>query len=198
MYSFDLQGRMDTHSTVTPSGSVETDYDYDNLGRLDTQTESNAAGQVVASYDYDVRPDGKRVSLSETHWFDDDADGDNVRDASEVLQSQYDWTYYAAGRLTDEALNHWDDAVDVSESFVYDLTGNRVGLQRDAGNDSVVDQALTYEFDANDRLLHEYLDSDNNGGTDQTIVYGYDHTQQTEKTLYNGFVDDSRGCPVCC
>ncbi len=70
----------------------------------------------------------------------------------------------------------------VHSRFVFSLT-------IDAGNDSIVDQAIAYLYDANDRLTTESLDSDNNGSVDQTTSYGYAHTRQTAKTV----VDNSSG-----
>ena len=82
----------------------------------------------------------------------------------------------------DEVIDHWDGAFDQSESFTYDLTGNRVALDRDKGNDSTTDEAITYTYDANDRLLDEVLDSIVDTD-DTTTTYAYDQTQQTSKTV---------------
>jgi hypothetical protein len=58
----------------------------------------------------------------------------------------------------------------------------------DNGNDASIDEAITYLYDANDRLTTESLDSDVPlaNGVDQTTTYGYDHTQQTSKIVYDG------------
>ena len=100
----------------------------------------------------------------------------------EQKSTTYGWTYDPVGRLTDEVINHWDNAIDQTELFTYDLTGNRLQLDRDHGNDGA-DQTITYEYDANDRLLEEVLDDLVNNGNDTTTTYGYDHTQQTSKTV---------------
>jgi RHS repeat-associated protein len=88
--------------------------------------------------------------------------------------------------LTDEAITHFDGSVSQSEQFEYDLTGNRTSVLQ--GTDSI-----SYEYDANDRLLFEWVDLDydpqQNPSVDQTTAYGYDHTQQTAKTTYDGEVD---------
>jgi YD repeat-containing protein len=190
-HTLDLHGRMDQATTTTGgnSQSVTTDYQYDALGRLDSQTDSDGSGDVLASYDYTVRPDGKRTGLTETTWFDQDADG--VRDAGEVMSTSYQWSYDDVGRLTDEVLDHWDDAFDQAESFTYDLTGNRVGRELDYGSAAKADEAITYGYDANDRLEFEWLDNDADPAVDQTTVYGYDQTQRTEQSVYAGFVDAS-------
>jgi RHS repeat-associated protein len=177
-HTFDLQGRADT--TTMPNG-VTTDYDFDALGRLDTQTDTNAAGQTLASYDYTVRADGKRTSLDETHWLDANTDG--VRQPSEVKGTAYDWTYDAAGRLTDEAITHFDTSISQSEKFTYDLTGNRTKLERNHDGVAGIDEAITYNYDVNDRLLTEFFDDKTSANADTTTTYGYDHTQQTSKIV---------------
>ena len=127
-YHFDLLGRNRAQLTIAPGdtvpNSVATEgYLYDSLGRLDVMTDSDSAGNALASYDYTVRADGKRTSSTEAFWFDENNDGQ--QDASEVKTISTSWTYDDAGRLTDEVLDHWDDSVDQTESFSYDLTGNR-------------------------------------------------------------------------
>ena len=177
-YAFDLLGRKRAQLTFAPGDTVATSYLYDSLGRLDAMTDTDGDGNTLASYDYQVRSDGKRTSSSETFWFDENADG--IQDTGEVKTSTYDWTYDDAGRLTDEVIDHWDDAFDQTESFSYDLTGNRVSLERDKGNNGTVDEAIAYSYDVNDRLLDEVLesiiDTDNT-----TTTYTYDQTQQMSR-----------------
>ncbi len=146
--------------TTTASSLKTTDYSYDALGRLDIQTDTDQSGNTLAEYDYTVRPDGKRTELTEEFWFDDDGDGvvestdgDGNVDPGETKTTTYDWTYDAAGRLTDEVLDHWDDDdLDRTETFVYDLTGNRHSRTVDHVDAAVNDEFFTYDYDANDRL----------------------------------------------
>ena len=182
-YVFDLQGRMARMVTGTTHQvpSLMTVMAYDSLGRLDTMVDSDGAGNITASYDYEVRADGRRTSSTETFWIDDNEDG--VQTPDELQTTTYNWTYDAANRLTDEVLDHWDDSIDQSESFTYDLTGNRTRLERDKGNDGTIDQAITYSYDVNDRLLEEVLDDLVDDANDTTTSYAYDQTQQTEKTV---------------
>ena len=44
-------------------------------------------------------------------------------------------------------------------------------------------KVITYDFDANDRLLDEILDDLVDNSKDTTTTYTYDHTQQTSKTV---------------
>ncbi len=127
-----------------------------------------------------VRANGKRTALYESIWYDLNSDGELT--ANELKASSYSWTYDDVGRLTDEALDHWDDTFDQTDSFAFDLTGNRTRLERDHGNNGV-DQVITYDFDANDRLLDEILDDLVDNSKDTTTTYAYDHTQQTSKTV---------------
>ncbi len=184
-YGFDLQGRMRSKRTGTLHAmpSVLTVMEYDGLGRLDLMTDyqkTASTQKLLASYDYTVRADGKRTALYEFTWYD--LNSDNVVDSGELKTNTYDWSYDDVGRLTDEALDHWDDTFDQTDSFTFDLTGNRTRLERDHGNDGV-DQVITYDFDANDRLLDEILDDLVDNSKDTTTTYTYDHTQQTSKTV---------------
>ena len=183
-YAFDLRGRKRAQLTFAPGdtvpNSVETNYLYDSLGRLNVMTDTDGNGNTLALYDYTVRSDGKRTSSTEQTWFDENEDGQLA--ANEVKANSYSWTYDDAGRLTDEVLDHWDDTVDQTEIFTYDLTGNRVALDRDKGNNETIDEAITYSYDANDRLLDEVLDSIVDTD-DTTTTYSYDQTQQTSKMV---------------
>jgi hypothetical protein len=140
-----------------------------------------STGRVLASYDYTVRADGKRTDLDETHWLDANTDG--IRQASEVKATAYDWQYDAAVRPTDEAITHFDSSISQSEKFTYDLTGNRTKLERDHDGVAGIDEAITYNYDVNDRLITELFDDKTTANADTTTTYGYNHTQQTSKTI---------------
>jgi RHS repeat-associated protein len=182
-YAYDLRGNLD-HTTL-PNGVI-TDYVFDNLNRLDKMTDfapdptpndlSNNA--KLAEYDYTVRADGKRTAATETFWLDSNNDG-----TPEPHTDQFTWTYDNAGRLVDEVLNRFDNSLDQTERFVYDLVGNRLSFNTDQGNNGSVDEAISYVVDANDRLKTESLDTGNNGSVDQTTTYAYDHTQQASKAV---------------
>jgi hypothetical protein len=90
--------------------------------------------------------------------------------------------------LTSEAIDHFDDTFDRTESFIYDLAGNRVRREIENTGDSAADEIFASGFDANDRLLWETFDPDGEGpqGVATTTTYGYDHTQQAEKIVWQG------------
>jgi RHS repeat-associated protein len=182
-YVYDLIGNLD--EVVQPNG-VLADYQYDALNRLDllrNYRDANDNGTYEANvdallveFDYDVRADGKRTGVTET-----DGQGDVTR---------IDWDYDAVGRLIREAYDSHDDSLDFITDYTFDLTGNRVQQKTDTsptfGGDPTFDKAVDYLYDANDRLISESLDSDNDGTAERTTTYGYDHTQQTNKTVWQG------------
>jgi RHS repeat-associated protein len=188
-YGYDVLGNMSR--TDLPNGVI-TAYDYDQLNRLDVMTDYAPDGsaslgspdldlsdnQKLAEYDYEVRADGKRTSAKETFWLDAYNYG-----TPEPHVNHINWTYDDIGRLTDEVFNHFDDNLDQTEHFVYDLTGNRISKTVDKGNDASIEEAITYSYDANDRLLEEVLDDLTDDANDRTTTYGYDHTQLTSKTV---------------
>jgi RHS repeat-associated protein len=184
-YSYDLLGSLDR--TDLPNGVIEQ-YTYDELERLDKVThyapdgtpDNLANNQKLAEFEYAVRDDGKRTSATETFWLD--SNSDNIL---EPHVNQIAWDYDAAGRLVQEVFDHFDDTIDQTEGFVYDLVGNRVSMSKDAGNDSTIDEAIAYLYDDNDRLTTEELDFGNNSSIDQTTTYGWNETQQASKTIEN-------------
>jgi len=196
-YVYDLIGNLDQ---VRSPGDVISDYDYDELNRLellrtfrdlpDGEEEKDGkytAGvdALLAEYAYDLRADGKRRGVSET-----DSEGNTTR---------VDWAYDAIGRLIRESYDSHDNSLDFIADYLFDLSGNRVEktLNTDPafdtnGNptDTIADELVSYLYDANDRLLQESLDSNNDGTAEQTTTYGYDHTQRTNKTVWQGVYAD--------
>ena len=166
---------------------------------MDIQTDSDESGNALARYDYEVRADGKRTGLEEAVWLTDDdndgiteaTDGDGVQQEEELDKTSYDWDYDAAGRLTDEAITHFDAGVSQAERFEYDLTGNRTELEKDTGYTGTFspDQVFSYTYNANDQLTEEILDDLVDDANDRTTTDGYTNgvgvgtTQQHSKTI---------------
>src|SRR5690606_38989382 len=115
--------------------------------------------------------DGRRIGATETFWID-----------SVASVNELDWTYDALGRLIEESLDSYDNALDYTTEYEYDLVGNRLTKTVDEGSNSSVDEITEYDYDANDRLTTEEIDSNADSTVDQTTTYGYDVTQQTSKT----------------
>jgi RHS repeat-associated protein len=84
--------------------------------------------------------------------------------------------YDTAGRLIREVFDHYDDALDQTSEWIYDLVGNRTLQKLDKGNDKIFDAITTYNYDVNDRLLKELTNN-------KTTIYGFDNTQQTSKKV---------------
>ena len=72
-YNYDLAGSL--QSTEYENGVIHS-YVYDSLGRLDDLYHwvdgdgdgVRAADETLASFDYSVRPDGKRLGVTEKFW----------------------------------------------------------------------------------------------------------------------------------
>ncbi|MDB4766928.1 hypothetical protein OAG71_04490, partial [bacterium] len=180
-YQYDLVGNLD--QTLYSNGLVH-DYEYDDLNRLEQLThfvDDNDNGQLDtgeqlrATFDYEVRADGKRTSVTENYFTDDDA----IADVTNV----FDYDYDALGRLVQEELDSSDDSLDYVDSFVFDLVGNRKETTRDWGDASKDDYTTSYQYDDNDRLTSETKDFADTSVPDSTTTYGYDQTQQTSKTV---------------
>ena len=177
-----------------PDGVI-TDYTYDDLNRLDTlthylvdETPEDLSDNDKIVFAYEVRADGKRTKETETVYRDENENGQF--EASEIKTVTTDWTYDDAGRLIDEIFSHYDDLLDQSSHFTYDLSGNRLEqeVEKDFDGDGDIDKkTTTYSYDENDRLLSETteLDDNNDGSVDSTsaTTYSYTGTQQTGKTV---------------
>ena len=96
------------------------------------------------SFDDALRVDGRRTAATETVWYDD------------------------GGLLTDEVFNHYDNLLDQTQYFTYDLTGNRLDRTLDVGNNGTIDEVVAYSFDNNDRLCWSN-DFDVNGRTVNSV-----------------------------
>ncbi|MFN9433819.1 MAG: RHS repeat domain-containing protein [Planctomycetota bacterium] len=169
-YFYDLLGRPDY--TQLPNGVIE-DYTFDAMDRMDLMAHRRASDNaVLASYDYTYRADGKRTGLNESF------------STTTARSNSYTWSYDNAGRLISEVLDSSDNSVDQTESYVYDLVGNRMRKEVNKPATAFVDQVFAYNYDANDRLTSETLDNGINGaGIDQTTTYGWTQTQQTSKSV---------------
>ncbi|MFN6164524.1 MAG: RHS repeat-associated core domain-containing protein, partial [Planctomycetota bacterium] len=169
-YFYDLLGRPDY--TLLPNGVIE-DYTFDAMDRVDLVAHRRASDNaVLASYDYTYRADGKRTGLNESF------------STTTARSNSYTWSYDNAGRLISEVLDSSDNSVDQTESYVYDLVGNRMRKEVNKPATAYVDQIFAYNYDANDRITSETLDNGVNGaGVDQTTTYGWTQMQQTSKTV---------------
>ena len=169
-YAYDLVGNLDT--TTYDNGLIH-DYDYDALNRLDELyhwIDANADGkrdanELRAEFDYTLRPDGKRVGVDEKFW---DESGSVVSERSTT------WNYDLADRVISEIVED-QGAESYHLNWLYDLAGNRVVQSREGDSGT---ESITYEYDANDRLLVENISTDSSF---QKVKYDHNQTQQTFK-----------------
>jgi RHS repeat-associated protein len=177
-YQYDLEGRLVRQTN--PNGTIAL-HTYDTLGRLtklthyapDSTPEDLSNNAELAEFDDEHNVAGQRTSTMETFWFDDAAH-----------TSEIDWTYDSAGRLVDEVFNHYDDTLDQSQHFAYDLSGNRLSRSLDEGLNNSVDRFFAYEYDANDRLREE---TESQAGTLVAMTERtYRQTQELLRTKSNG------------
>jgi RHS repeat-associated protein len=179
-YQYDLLGNLDLQRQAN---GVVVDYVYDNMNRLDKLTHFAPDGTPndlsdnakVAAFDYTVRDDGRRTAATETFWID-----------GQMRTSNLTWSYDGLGRLVQEIIDHYDDALDQTQRYVFDLASNRLEKTTDQGNNGGIDEKATYLYDANDRLRIESLDQGANGTVERTTTYGYSHTQQASKEVVEG------------
>ncbi len=147
------------------------------------EPENITGRQILAQFSYSVRADGKRTSVIETLNYDDNNDSQIDEHTGRV-----DWLYDNLGRLTREVYDAPDTDLDFTADYRIDLVGNRLHKNTDqtpaaatltgyrtGAAMTAVDEAITYDYDLNDRLLTEALDL---AGIldDRFTVYGYDDT----------------------
>ncbi len=196
-YFYDAVGNLDYQQWVKgndPASTLTTDYKYDALNRLIRERQFGPETGVgdpnsyldnteLADYEYTVDTDGQRIKLEESLLL---SDGVTIRTA------EIDWLYDDLGRLTQERLDSSDDSLDYTTDFLYDLVGNRISQQTDHGNDTVLDEIISYAYDDNDRLLEEKK-NDLTGSEDRFTAYEYGPsgagTAYTSKTVYDGLDD---------
>jgi len=161
-YSYDSLGRMSSVAQLGATGGnavaeKRVDFVYDNGDQFSSITRyNNTAGtQTVASSNYTFDNTGRLTAL--TH-----AKGGNTL-------AGYTWTFDAAGRMTgqvstlDGTATYTNNAASqltgaaytyqpslASESYVYDLNGNRTnnGYTVDSNNRMTSDGVYTYTYDA--------------------------------------------------
>jgi RHS repeat-associated protein len=196
IYHYDLLGRMDY---VEKPNSMVEDYTFDIMDRLDMlryfESDSDNAdlsdNAPKGLFDYSYRADGKRVGVTEK--FGDGWGFDSGRWIYHgSVRNTYTWSYDNAGRLISEVLDSSNGSIDQTETYVYDLVGNRMRKEVNKPATAYVDQIFAYNYDANDRITSETLDNGVNGaGVDQTTTYGWNGTQQATRSVSEGSITRS-------
>jgi RHS repeat-associated protein len=179
-YEYDLVGNLARTTTQTSEARLVATYEYDNMNRLTKLTNfvdrnNNGivdSGELVSKFGYTLDSQGRKIHANETF---------NVAGVEKT--NKIDWVYDNAGRLIQEVFDHYDDTLDQTLGFEYDLVGNRLQQTLDRGNNGSIEERTTYTYDVNDRLLEEILDDLTAANKDRATIYGYDHTQQTSKVV---------------
>ncbi|MFZ2872494.1 RHS repeat-associated core domain-containing protein, partial [Zavarzinia sp.] len=136
-----------------PNG-VLTEYTYDNLNRLKSLSHYNSADQLLAGFTYTLAPNGRRTGVHE----------ERLETGNAYSNTDISFTYDRLNRLTQEQSVSSVAELNYSNTYSYDLVGNRLE-KRSAGVSPAV---ISYSYNANDQLLTE-----NNSLTGQTS-YAYD------------------------
>jgi RHS repeat-associated protein len=194
-YVYDKVGNLDR---VDMPNAVTSDYLYDNLNRLDllqhfkdvgTQDKVYQTGDIrLAEFDYFVRADGKRTKVIEK---------DDLNRTTTI-----DWMYDALGRLKQEKFDSYDNTLDFTADYRFDLASNRAAKDIDKSSNGTLDEAFSYLYDANDRLTREQKNIQGTPTGDITTFYEYDNpltpaandgTQQTAQNVYGSIISAPTG-----
>jgi RHS repeat-associated protein len=150
--------KVGSRETVTLPNGVVTRYHYDDLNRLTNMT--HVAGTTnLASYTYQLHRTGRRTNAVEVLRQENDT----------YLTNTITWTYDSLYRLTGEALLCSDPQYSYTNTYEYDLAGNRFKKIRVVATGTTT---ITNAYDANDRLLREVTLV--SGACTETNAYVYD------------------------
>src|SRR5207244_6669286 len=122
-------------SVTFPNGTVSL-YKYDSLNRLTNLTHTASNNVLLASYSYTLHVTGRRRHATEVLLNTDD---------STYVTNTFDWAYDGMYRLTNETATSSSAGLNYSDSYLYDLVGNRIKKVHGS-------QTTTNQFNANDEL----------------------------------------------
>lgn len=193
-YHYDKVGNC---AEVDLPNSVITQYHYDSLNRLTNMTHQLGSTNL-ASYSYTLNASGRRTDAVEILRIPD-AEGGGY------LTNNLSWQFDGMYRLTSEVNLCSVSSASYTNSYIYDLVGNRLKLTQSAGNMLIT----TNLYDINDELLREVVQAnglfigtnnyayDSNGSiigmtniasTLSTTVYTYDLMNKLSTVATNGTV----------
>jgi YD repeat-containing protein len=137
------------------SNSVTTNYTYDTLNRLTDVIETHGT-TVLLNQHFVLNDDGTRASLHQER-----LQSDNTT----IVTTDSTWTYDDDGRLTGEAVTSSNSNESYSNTFGYDLAGNRLTLTH-TGPGGGADATTNYTYDARNEMITQNgatVSYDNNG-----------------------------------
>jgi uncharacterized delta-60 repeat protein len=175
-YTYDGQGNKQTETL--PNGD-KTTYTYDDLNRLTLETITHGT-TLMETLDYDqalvtgtkdatlmLRSDGNRGGMVDTTY---DSNGTTV-----TSTKTFRWDYDEDGRLKSEALTASDSTLDYSDTYSYDLNGNRTKDVRTGSNPLLGPAGTTVNTYNGDDQLQTAVFTPAAGTTGaSTTTYGYD------------------------
>jgi RHS repeat-associated protein len=126
---------------IFPNGTW-TVYQYDGMNHLTNEVHYSGASQILAQYQYTVASDGTRLASTETR----------QESGGGYSTTQIAWTNDALHRLMREASSSTVTALNFTNSYVYDLAGNRLWKTNFSSTGT---QVTGYTYNANDQLLVE-------------------------------------------
>jgi YD repeat-containing protein len=175
-YTYDAVGNKLTETL--PDGEVTT-YGYDDLNRLLTETQMQG-GTTLLSETYTLNDDGTRQTLHQTQ-----LQSDNTT----VVTTDTSWTYDADGRLTGEAVSSSNSAESYSDTFSYDLAGNRVKQVHSGPGDGAT-ATTVYVYNSDDQLTAQGVDTNGDGVPDATTstTFTYDNNGSELSSTTGGVV----------
>jgi RHS repeat-associated protein len=199
-YDYDVQGRL-SHVTVTKLNgqtvNLVTTYTYDSVGDLQSVTDPNG---VATTYGYDDlnRLIDETVAKGSRNIFTQHFDLLSNGDREDVLEKRYDnsgnlfsttkvaWTYDADDRLTSETRDEGNDGIqnggDYTDTYSFDLAGNRITKVHDAAGTSS-DESVTSSYNSDDQLTSSDSTNDANDSG-----YAYDADGNMISVTSNGAV----------
>lgn len=149
--------KVGNRSEVDLPNGVVTKYYYDTLNRLTNMTHQSGTTNLAA-YSYTLNASGRRTNAVEVL----------LTETGTYYTNNLSWQFDGMYRLTNEVNLCSVSGASYTNSYVYDLAGNRLKLTQIAGNTVIT----TNSYDANDELLREVTQT---GGTlTQTNNYAYD------------------------
>jgi RHS repeat-associated protein len=137
-YAYDPVGN---RSSVRLPNGVVTAYQYDDLNRLTNMAHTAQAGALLANYAYQLDPTGRRTNAVEVL----------QQEGGTYQTNSLTWQFDPMYRLTNEICICSASSASYTNSYVYDLAGNRThktSLGQSTDN-------AGYTYDNNDELLSE-------------------------------------------
>src|SRR5205085_1153532 len=115
-YHFDSLGRNDTVTDVTNGNTRLTSYGFDLDNRVTSVTNKvTSSGTTLSSYSYTINADGMRTGVTEQQKESDGSTSTTTKT----------WGYDNLMRLTSEAVTSSISANSYTDTYSYDLVGNR-------------------------------------------------------------------------